>query len=67
MWSEHMNNWQYLSLGDPEQNENFPKSKSWGFLVPYRARDQKLKMKEIGELVANLHCFDKQIGFSERR
>ena len=34
LWSEHMNNWQYLSLGDPEQNELFPKSKSWGFLVP---------------------------------
>ena len=28
-------------------------------------RDQKLKMKEIGELVANLLCFDKQIGISE--
>ena len=26
------------------------------------SRDQKLKMKEIGELVANLICFDKQIG-----
>ena len=31
------------------------------------SRDQKLKMKEIGELVVNLHCFDKQIGISERR
>ena len=29
-------------------------------------RDQKLKMKEIGELVANLLCLDKQIGISER-
>ena len=29
-------------------------------------RDQKLKMKKIGELVANLICFDKQIGISER-
>ena len=28
--------------------------------------DQKLKMKEVGELVANLLCFDKQIGISER-
>ena len=26
--SEHMNDWQYLSLGDLEQNEFFPKSKS---------------------------------------
>ena len=26
--SEHMNDWQYLSLGDQEQNEFFPKSKS---------------------------------------
>ena len=32
--SEHMNDCQYLSLGDIEQNEPFPKSKSWGFLVP---------------------------------
>ena len=31
------------------------------------SRDQKLKMKEIGELVANLPCFDKQIGIAERR
>ena len=30
------------------------------------SRDQKLKMKEIGELVANLLCFDKHIGISER-
>ena len=30
------------------------------------SRDQKLKMKEIGELVANLLCFDKQTGISER-
>ena len=32
--SEHMNNWQYLSSGDLEQNELFPKSESWGFLLP---------------------------------
>ena len=32
--SEHMNDWQYLSLGNLEQKEFFPKSKSWGFLVP---------------------------------
>ena len=29
------------------------------------SRDQKLKMKEIGELVANLLFSDKQIGISE--
>ena len=28
--------------------------------------DQKLKLREIGELVANLLCFDKQIGIAER-
>ena len=28
--------------------------------------DQKLKMKEIGELVVNLLCLDEQIGISER-
>ena len=32
--SQHMNDWQYLSLGNLEQKEFFPKSKSWGFLVP---------------------------------
>ena len=26
--------WQYLSLGDLEQNEVFPEGKSWGFLLP---------------------------------
>ena len=30
------------------------------------SRDQELKMKEIGELVANLLCFNTQIGISER-
>ena len=29
-----MNDWQYLSLRDLEQNETFPKSKSRGLLVP---------------------------------
>ena len=30
------------------------------------SRDQKLKMRDIGELVANLLFLDKQIGISER-
>ena len=30
------------------------------------SHDQKLKIEEVGELVANLLCFDKQIGISER-
>ena len=30
------------------------------------SRDPKLKMKEIGELVANLLWLDKQIGISQR-
>ena len=30
------------------------------------SRDQKLKMKEIGELVDNLLYLDKQVGISER-
>ena len=30
------------------------------------SRDQKLKMKEIGELVGNLICFNKQIGFLKK-
>ena len=30
------------------------------------SRDQKLKMKEIGELVANLICFDKQLVFLKK-
>ena len=29
-------------------------------------RDQNLKMKEIGELVANLLCLDEQINVPER-
>ena len=32
--SEHIDDWQYLSLGDQEQNEGFPKGKSSGFYVP---------------------------------
>ena len=63
-----MDDWQYLSLEDLEQNEVFPKGKSSAFLVPWRlimSRDQKSKMKEIGLLVANLLCSDKQIGISE--
>ena len=73
--SEHMNDWQYLSLGDLESNKMifFPKVNLDVFLclnVPLWprdvSRDQKLKMKEIGELVANLLCLDKQIGISER-
>ena len=69
-----MDYWQYLSLGDLEQNEFLPKSKSWGFLVTQRlvmitwpTREQKLKMKDIVELVANLLCLDKKMGISERR
>ena len=34
MCSEHINNWQFLSPGDLEQNALFPKTTSWGFLVP---------------------------------
>ena len=30
------------------------------------SRDQKLKMKEIGELLVNLLYLDEQIGISER-
>lgn len=32
--SENMIDWQYLSLEDLEQIGIFPKSKSWGLLVP---------------------------------
>ena len=31
--AEHMTDWQYLSLGCIEQNEFFPKSKSWRLLI----------------------------------
>ena len=68
-----MNDWQYLSLGDLEQNEFSTKVNLEVFFCLNvslwsrdMSRDQKLKMKEIGELVANLLCFDKQIGISER-
>ena len=53
-----MNDWQYLSIGGLKQNEFFPKK----III----RDQNLKMKEIGELVADLLCLDKQIGISLR-
>ena len=74
MCSEHLNDWQYLSLGDLQNNEIFsPKVDLEVFLCLNvwlwsrdMSRDQKLKMKEIGELVANLLCLDKQIGISER-
>ena len=69
MCSEHMNNWQCLSLGDLEQNELFPRVNLEVFLclnVDLWSRDQKLKMKEISELVANLLRFNKKIGISER-
>ena len=71
--SEHMNDWQHLWLGDLEQNEFSPKVNLDVFLclnVKLWSRDmsrgQKLKMKEIGELVANLLCLEKEIGISER-
>ena len=31
------------------------------------SREQKLKTKVIGEMVANLLCLDEQMGISERR
>ena len=74
MCSEHMNDWQYLSLGDLQNNEIFsPKVDLEVFLCLNvwlwsrdMSRDQKLKMKETGELVANLLCLDKQVSISER-
>ena len=52
--SEHKHDWQYLSLGDLEPSEFFPKSISWGFLAFSYGHvtchvKKKLKMKEIGE------------------
>ena len=70
-----MNDWQYLSLGDLESNKmNFFLKVNLDVFLSLNvslwprdvSRDQKLKMKEIGELVANLLCLDKQIGISER-
>lgn len=69
MCSEHMNDWQYLSIGGLKQNEFFPKLNLKVFFclnVKLWSRDQNLKMKEIGELVADLLCLDKQIGISLR-
>ena len=60
--SEHMNDWQYLSLGDLEQNEFFPKVNLEAFFclnVLLWSRDlshnPNLKMKRIVELAANLY------------
>ena len=54
--SEHMDDWQYLSLGDLEQNEFSTKVNLEVFFCLNgslwsrdMSRDQKLKMKEIGE------------------
>ena len=44
--SEHMNNWQYLSSGDLEQNELFPKSESWGFLFALKGLCHPTRMRE---------------------
>ena len=75
MFSEHMNDRQYLSLGNPESNKtNFSAKVNLDVFLCLNgplwsrdvSRDQKLKMKEIGEWVANLLCLDKQIGISER-
>ena len=41
-------------------------SRALTFNYGHVTRDQKLKIKEFGELVANLLCLDKQIGISER-
>ena len=53
-----MNDWQYLSLRDLEQNKFFPKSKSWGVLVSERLNMEIGQLvgnrREIGELVGNL-------------
>ena len=68
-----MNDWQYLSLGDLQQNGFAKKilrfSRALTFNYGHVTRDQKLEIKEICELVANLLCLDnyKQIGISERR
>ena len=66
--SENRNDWQYLSLADLEQNEFFPKSKSWGFVVPQRLIKVTwhVTCPKIGEMVANLLCLGKQIDISER-
>ena len=68
-----MNDWQYLSLGDLEQNNFFPKVNHEVFFylnvwiwLRDMSRGQKLKMEEIGELMGNLLCLDKQVGISER-
>ena len=64
-----MNDGQYRSVGDLEQNEFCLKSKPSGFRVPQRlimvTKNWKRK-KEIGELVVNSLCLDKQIAISER-
>ena len=74
MCSEHMNDRQYLSLGDLESNKtNFSAEVNLDVFLCINvplwsrgvSRDQKLKMKEIGEWEANLLCLDKQIGISE--
>ena len=59
-----MNDWRYLSLRDLEQNEFFPKvnlkvllylNVNYGLVTCHVTK--KIKIKEIGELVANLLYF----------
>ena len=64
-----MSHWQYLSLGELEQIEFSPKVNlevSSCLNVFVTCHVTKNEMKEIGELVANLLCLNKQFGISER-
>ena len=72
MCSEHMNDWQYLSLGDQEQNEFFPKSKSWGFFCALtfncgHVTCDETKIENEGNwwIGSEFTLFDKKIGISE--
>ena len=61
-----MIDWQYLSLGGPRTNLNFSPKVNRDVVLCLNvlwsrdmSRAQKLKMKEIGQLVVNLLCLDK--------
>ena len=67
MCSEHMNNRQLSLARRPRTKCIFPQKKILRFscALTFNYFTKKLKMKEFGELVANILCFDKQIGISE--
>ena len=66
---KHMDDWQYnyISLGVLEQKLRFSCALTLNYgHVTCHVQDQKLKIKEIGELVANILCFINKLAFLKK-